>query len=124
MHRFLLLGFLMLPTQAGALDLAGRYGFAGEWEVSATLIEAAPGSWRSRDFSGPLRMKHLAMCGPGEVSEKSGALKLSRLGRTRYSASLTLGGEECSVSGTLSQDEVAFARCGAQGQIPLRLWVK
>lgn len=121
---FVSAALLILSAPVGALELAGRYGYAGEWDVTATLSEIAPGAVRSRNFSGPVRLKHLAMCGPGEVSEKSGEIRLNRLGRERYAASLILGGEECSVSGILSRDEVAFARCATQGQIPLRLWLK
>lgn len=125
MRAHLLLVLLpMMPTAAGALELTGRYGYAGEWAMTAQLTEAeAAGSRRKRDFAGPVTLKHLALCGPGEVAEKSGTLNLRRDGQ-RYAAMLVIGEENCAVSGTLSEDGVAFADCGKAGKIPLRLWLK
>ena len=55
MRAHLLLVLLpMLPTPATALELTGRYGYAGEWALTATLAEAEPSaSKRKRDFAGP-----------------------------------------------------------------------
>ncbi|MEI5667019.1 hypothetical protein WBO78_18870 [Bosea sp. CCNWLW174] len=125
MRAHLLLVLLpMLPTPATALELTGRYGYAGEWALTATLAEAEPSaSKRKRDFAGPVKLKHLALCGPGEVAEKTGTLNLRRDGR-RYAAMLAIGEENCAVTGTLTEDGVAFADCGKAGKIPLRLWLK
>lgn len=124
MRAHLLLPLLAMPVTAEALELTGRYGYAGEWAVTATLAEAEPAvSKRKRDFAGLLTLKHLAICGPGEVAEKSGTLNLRRDGQ-RYAAMLVIGEESCAVTGTLSEDGVAFADCGKAGNIPLRLWLK
>ena len=116
---------LLISTTAEALELTGRYGYAGEWAVTAALAETASASTSrsKRDFAGPVTLKHLAICGPGEASEKSGMLNLRRDGQ-RYAAMLTIGEESCAVAGTLSEDGVAFADCGKAGKIPLRLWLK
>ena len=124
MRAHLLLPLLVLPMPAEALELTGRYGYAGEWAVTARLTEAdMGGSRRKRDFAGSVTLKHLAICGPGEVAEKSGTLNLRRDGQ-RYAAMLTIGQESCAVTGALSEDGVAFADCGQAGKIPLRLWLK
>lgn len=125
MRALLLLALLpMMPTAAEALELTGRYGYAGEWAVTATLAEAGPAaSKRKRDFAGPINLKHLALCGPGEIAEKAGTLSLRRDGQ-RYAAMLVIGEESCAVTGTLAEDGVAFADCGKAGKIPLRLWLK
>lgn len=124
MRAHLLLALLMMPVTADALELTGRYGYAGEWAVTATLAEAGPAaSTRKRNFTGPVTLKHLALCGPGEVAEKSGTLNLRRDGQ-RYAAMLTIGEDSCAVTGALSEDGVAFADCGKAGKIPLRLWLK
>ncbi len=124
--RAVLLPIVVLLGAAPAfgLELEGRYGFAGEWAVSATLTEGTvPGLWRKREFAGPVQLKHLAICGPGEVSEKTGTLRLSRNGQ-RYAAKLIVGEDSCEVAGRLAEDGVALADCGKIGQIPLRLWPK
>lgn len=114
----------ILPAPAGALELVGNYGYAGEWRISASLGEVGAGRGQARSYSGSMRLTHLAACGPGEAPEKVGEIRMSRVGRDRYAASLTVDGEQCSVSGALSPGEIAFARCGAKGQVPLRLWEK
>ncbi|MCV9940242.1 hypothetical protein OIU35_28120 [Boseaceae bacterium BT-24-1] len=124
MRAHLLLPLLLMPTAAQALELSGRYGYVGEWAVTAALAETPSArSWRKRDFTGPVTLKHLAICGPGEALEKSGTLSLRRDGR-HYAATLTIGEDSCAVSGTLAEDGVAFADCGKAGKIPLRLWLK
>lgn len=112
-------------VQAQEVQLAGRFGYLGEWDVVATVMEGKAAASSAREFAGPVRMKHMAICGPGEVNEKSGHIRLSKVGRgVRYSAQLTLAGEQCSFSGTLSETAHSFVSCGGQGQIPLRLWIK
>ncbi len=125
MRAHLLLALLpMMPIAAEALELTGRYGYAGEWAMSALLTEASPAaSGRKRDFAGPISLKHLALCGPGEVAEKSGTLSLRRDGQ-RYAARLVIGEDSCAATGILAEDGVAFADCGKAGKIPLRLWLK
>lgn len=126
MRAAIFLVFILVPGAALAqgLELTGRYGYAGEWAVTAALAEEkAAGLWPRREFTGALHLKHLAICGPGEVSQKTGSIRLSRNGQ-RYAANLTLGDDVCKVAGRLSEDGVAFADCGRAGQIPLRLWLK
>ncbi|MDX3810559.1 MAG: hypothetical protein QHC89_29740 [Bosea sp. (in: a-proteobacteria)] len=122
--RGLLLAAVLVgaPSAAHALELAGRYGYAGEWAVTAKLPESNA-STPAGGLAGELHLKHLAMCGPGEISEKSGTISVRRAGR-RYAATLTIADESCTASGILSEDSVAFADCGKAGQVPLRLWPK
>lgn len=125
MRRFLLVAFsVVLAMPAQALELTGNYGYAGEWRISASLSETGTGRGQMRYYSGAMRLNHLAACEPNETKEKSGEIRMSRVGRDSYAASLMVDGEQCSVSGALSPGEVAFARCGAKGQVPLRLWEK
>ena len=107
-------------ADASARDLVGRFGYLGEWDVAATLSE---GNGSAAELSGELRMKHNAVCGPGETPEKSGHIRMSVRG-TRYSAQMTLAGTSCAFSGTLSESSHSFVGCGGEGQIPLRLWFK
>ena len=91
-------------TSAPAVELAGRYGFIGEWDVSGSLTEQAMPQGR-RALSGRLSMKHTALCGPGESPEKSGdiAMSLPRTSR-RFTARLDLDGSICHFTGELSED--------------------
>lgn len=111
-----------LSLPANGVELTGRYGFAGEWALSAKFAGDVPKSGTA-SLAGDLQLKHTAMCGPGEVSQKTGTIGFQKAGR-RYAATMTIDGQICTVSGTLSQDSVAFADCGNGGQVPLRLWLQ
>ena len=122
-RQFLLISALLsVPSVGSAGELVGRYGYAGEWALTVKLPDERP-KLRASATAGQLHLKHLAMCGPGEVSEKTGTISFQRFGR-RYAASLTIADKTCSVAGMLSEDSVAFADCGKAGQIPLRLWLR
>jgi hypothetical protein len=118
---------ILLPVGFGigaeARELAGRFGYLGEWDVAAVLSEEKAGRPSAMEFAGSLLMKHNAVCGPGETPEKSGHIRMSVRGN-RYSAQMTLAGSSCSFSGTLSETAHSFVTCGGEGQIPLRLWFK
>jgi hypothetical protein len=123
MRQFLLMVALLIAPPAGsAAELIGRYGYAGEWAVTAKFPNGMP-KVQASAIAGHLHLKHLAICGPGEVSEKTGTISFQRFGR-RYAAALAIADETCAVTGVLSEDSVAFANCGKAGQIPLRLWSK
>lgn len=109
--------------EAPARDLVGKFGYLGEWDVSAMLSEEGAGRSGAASLSGPLLMKHNAVCGPGETPEKSGQIRLTLRGE-RYSAEMTLAGAACRFSGTLSQERHSFVACGGEQQIPLRLWFR
>ncbi|HEY5797970.1 MAG TPA: hypothetical protein VIU82_23435 [Bosea sp. (in: a-proteobacteria)] len=118
---------IVLPVGFGSVaesrELAGRFGYLGEWDVTAVLSEEKAGRASATEFAGSLLMKHNAVCGPGETPEKSGRIRMSVRGN-RYSAQMTLAGSACSFSGTLSETAHTFVTCGGEGQIPLRLWFK
>ncbi|MFC5506357.1 hypothetical protein [Bosea massiliensis] len=115
-----LIGF---GVEASARELVGKFGYLGEWDVSATLSEERAGRSGTAALSGPLLMKHNAVCGPGETPEKSGQIRLTLRGE-RYSAEMTLAGASCRFSGTLSPERHSFVACGGDQQIPLRLWFR
>jgi len=120
----LIVGFVSCAGLARAEELAGRFGYLGEWDVSATLARSATAALSSKEYSGVVRLKHTALCAPGEASEKTGQIRISVRSGARYTAHLNLAGDECSFSGTLSDSAHTFISCGGQGQIPLRLWFK
>ncbi|MDP3320475.1 MAG: hypothetical protein Q8S58_15235 [Bosea sp. (in: a-proteobacteria)] len=110
-------------TEAPARDLVGQFGYLGEWDVTATLAEERAGRSGAAFLTGPLLMKHNAVCGPGETPEKSGRIRLTLRG-DRYDAEMTLAGASCRFSGTLSRERHSFVACGGEQQIPLRLWFR
>ena len=66
-----MLGVVATTAPACALEVTGASGFLGEWEVTATVTGTASG--RSRDYRGPLVLKHIGLCtqdGPVEKRAK------------------------------------------------------
>ena len=118
-----ILSLIGVSGAASARELAGRFGYLGEWDVAATLSQEERAGSSATAWAGSLRMKHNAVCGPGETPEKSGHIRMSLRG-DRYSAQMTLAGTSCAFSGRLSQNAHSFVTCGGEGQIPLRLWFK
>ena len=82
------LGALATPAGAQSLEVLGYAGVLGEWEVTATVRETAPA--RSKEFSGPLMMKHVGLCTQDGPEEKTGELRL-RLSAAPYRPALDFG---------------------------------
>lgn len=121
----LLLGALCLSLSCNALalDLAGRFGFAGEWSVHGSVNETAASSVLQREYSGKVRINHTATCLPAGVEEKVGFLLMrQRLGSSRVRVTLTVDGTECSFDGALSQVATSFLKCPGDPTVPIYLW--
>lgn len=117
------LGTLGAPAQAGSLQVIGYGGVLGEWELTATVTENA--SWLTRDFSGPLTMKHTGVCTRDGSEEKTGEMRfqISSLS-SRLNGTLSIDGVACSYSGKLSDSYSGMMTCPDRPAVPLRLWVK
>ena len=70
----IMLGVVAMPAPARALEVTGTSGFLGEWEVTATVTETASG--RTRDYRGPLVMKHIGLCTQNGPVEKKGEMTI------------------------------------------------
>src|SRR4051812_16320340 len=66
----ILAGLAAAPAQAERLELTGQTGVLGEWELTATVAEAAPGG--GKEFAGPLTLTHVGMCTQDGPEQKSG----------------------------------------------------
>ena len=117
------LGSLGAPAQAGSLQVIGYAGVLGEWELTATVSDNA--SRLTREFSGPLTMKHTGVCTQDGPEEKTGEMRfqISALS-SRLSATLSVDGVTCSYSGKLSDSYNGMMTCPDRPAVPLRLWLK
>ena len=119
----LLGGTLAAPAQAKSLQLLGYAGVLGEWELTATVTESAPG--RTKEFSGPLSMKHVGICTQEGPEEKSGEIRfqISALS-SRLDATLLVEGVACSYSAGLSDPYSGMMACPDREAVPLQLRLK
>jgi hypothetical protein len=115
-----------LATPAGAappLQVIGYSGYLGEWELTATVMEAVPGS--TTEYSGPLTMRHVGICTQDGPEEKTGTLRFRiSAPSSRLNATLSVAGVECSYSGRLSDSYSGTMNCSDRPGVPLKLWVK
>lgn len=116
----------VLATPAGAappLQVIGYSGYLGEWELTATVVETAPGS--TTEYSGPLTMRHVGICTQDGPEEKTGTLRFRiSAASSRLNATLLVAGVECTYSGQLSDSYTGTMNCPDRQGGPLKLWVK
>jgi hypothetical protein len=120
---FFALGALATPAQAQSLQLVGYAGVLGEWELTATVTENAR-RW-SKEFSGPLSMKHVGICTQDGPEEKTGEIsfRISALS-SRLDATLLVEGVACSYSAGPSNPYSGMMACPDREAVPLKLWLK
>jgi hypothetical protein len=118
-----LTGALAAPAQAKSLQLVGYAGVLGEWELTATVTENARG-W-TKEFSGPLSMKHVGICTQDGPEEKTGEIRfqISALS-SQLDATLLVEGLECTYSARLSDPYSGLMACPDREAVPLKLWLK
>src|SRR5438270_9522704 len=88
-----LLGF-MAPAHAQSREVTGQAGILGEWELTATVTRRNTGG--TKEFVGPLSLKHVGICTVDGPEEKKGELRL-RMSEmsTRVMGTLLIDGSEC-----------------------------
>ena len=109
-------------AHAESLELLGYAGVLGEWELSAPLTPEGAG--KSKDFSGPLKMRHVGICTQDGPEEKTGEIKVSLTGTSRMTATLLVAGVECTYSGRESDPYTGSLRCPDRRAVPLMVWLK
>ena len=116
-------GVLAAPAQAKSLQLVGYAGVLGEWELTATVTETALG--RTKQFSGPLSLKHVGICTQDGPEEKTGEIRfqISALS-SRLDATLLVEGIACSYSAGSSDPYSGMMACPDREAVPLKLWLK
>lgn len=119
----LLAGALTAPAQAQSLEVVGYAGVLGEWELTATVTEKAR-LW-SKEFSGPLSMKHVGICTQDGPEEKTGEIRfqISALS-SQLDATLLVEGVSCTYSARSSDPYSGLMACPDREAVPLKLWVK
>lgn len=110
-------------SQAKSLQVTGYAGFAGEWELTATVTEKSQG--RPREYAGSLTMTHTGLCTQDGPEQKTGEIRLSMsTPASRVNATLVLAGVECTYTGKMADFYTGTMTCADKQAIPLKLWVK
>ena len=118
---FALSGVLAAPSRAQSLDVVGYAGMLGEWEVTATITPRS--SWWTKEFSGPLTMRHVGLCTQSGPEEKTGELRL-QLWASRLYGTLAVAGDACTFSARWSDAYKGVLTCAGGRTTPLTLWLR
>jgi hypothetical protein len=111
------------PAGAQTMQIQGKTGYLGEYELSGTVSERSSNG--RKEFSGPLVVKHVGLCTHDGPPETIGQISFRRIGlSSRIAATLVFEGSECSYQGLLSETYRGFMTCTDKTSLPLRLWVK
>jgi hypothetical protein len=116
-------GALAAPANAQSLQVVGYAGVLGEWELTATVTEA-PRLW-SKEFSGPLSMKHVGICSQDGPEERTGEIRfqISALS-SQLNATLLVDGRECTYRAQSPSPYSGVMTCPDREAVPLKLWLK
>ena len=112
------------PARSESLQVSGYAGVLGEWELTATVV-TEKASQRTREYAGPLTMKHVGWCTQDGPQEKTGEIRLqiSTLS-SRLKATVSVAGEDCTYRASLSDTYSGKLVCPGRAAVPLELWVK
>ena len=115
---------LAAPARSQSLQVTGYAGVLGEWELTANVVKKEA-SQRTREYAGPLTMKHVGWCTQEGPQEKTGEIRLqiSTLS-SRLKATVSVAGVECIYRASLSDSYTGMMECPGRAAVPLELWVK
>jgi hypothetical protein len=108
----------------GAMELLGQAGVLGEWELTGNLTEG--GSGPRKEFSGPLKMKHMGICTRDGPEERAGEIRLQLAGQpeSQVTAELVLDGVRCTYSARKTHAYEGTLSCAGRAPVPLLVWLK
>ena len=119
----IVLGILATPASAQSLQVIGYSGYLGEWELTATVTERS--SSQTKEYSGPLTMRHVGVCTQDGPEEKTGEMHFQiSASSSRLNATISVAGVECTYSGRLSDSYTGTMDCPDRQAVPLKLWLK
>jgi hypothetical protein len=116
--------YLFHVPRLGAMELLGQAGVLGEWELTGNLTEV--GSGPRKEFSGPLKMKHVGICAQDGAEERSGEIRLQLAdhSESRVTAELVLDGVRCTYIARKTHAYEGTLSCAGRAPVPLLVWLK
>jgi hypothetical protein len=119
----LLFAILSVSADAQSLQVNGKFGYLGEYELSADVVAQASNG--TMEFSGPMIVRHVGLCTHDGPDQKDGQIRLQFASATsRIKATLLFDGRECTYSGRLSETDVGEMNCPGAPALPFSMWSK
>jgi hypothetical protein len=117
------LSSLAIPARAQSMQVYGKTGYLGEYELSSIVSEQVANG--RKEYSGPLAVKHVDLCTRDGPKETTGQIRFHVTdSSTRATATLVFEGVECTWEGVLSESYHGFMNCADKTSLPVRLWIK
>jgi hypothetical protein len=113
---------LSSPAAAQSWQVKGKFGYLGEFEITSQVSPTK--SSGSREFVGPMTVKHVGLCTHDGPDESQGQLRVQTLSSSRVKATLQLDGRECVFSGPLSESKTGVLTCPGEPALPIGLWLE
>ena len=119
----ILLVAVVTQAEAQSQQVIGYSGELGQWELSASVTERTVN--RTKEFSGPLTMRHVGICTQDGPEERTGEIRfqLSK-SQSGMQATILVDGIECRYSGRLSDRYIGSMDCPDRQAVPLTIWLK
>ena len=116
------IAMLNLSAQAQSLQIKGKFGYLGEYELFAVVAPEAPDG--NKEFSGPMSVKHVGLCQHSGPNESEGIIRLHFIAATsEVAATLSFDGHECTFRGEMLKTNVGKLVCSGDA-LPINLWSK
>ena len=124
--RTIALAFLIAifgaPAHAQSLQVTGKFGYLGEYELSAEVAAVASGE--KKEFSGPVTIRHVGLCTHSGPDQTDGQITLQFTDLTRrIEATLSFEGQKCTYNGVMSKTDVGQLVCDGS-PLPFSIWSK
>ena len=118
----MLCGAVAVTSAAAApRQVVGYAGVLGEWELVATVDEAAGPA--GGEFHGPVTLSHVGLCTQDGPERRSGEIRL-QLSPSQLKAKLSLSEGECTYTGRGSEGFDGTLICPGRPNTPLKLWLR
>jgi hypothetical protein len=118
----LVIAVLVAPAHAQSLQINGKFGYLGEYELSATVSTQTSGA--KRELVGPMTVKHVGLCTHGGPNESQGEITLQITdAKSPIEATLVFDGRQCRYKGRMSADNIGELFCSGDS-VPFSIWVR
>jgi hypothetical protein len=120
-----LFAIVSAPAHSQSFQVAGKFGYLSEYELSADIVPKAVNE--KNEFSGSMTIRHVGLCTHDGPTQMDGQIVLQFSGmkspdvKSRIAATLYFDGQRCTFSGRMSEAEIGELVCSG-GPVPFSIW--
>jgi hypothetical protein len=116
----LLVVVLVTPARTQSLQIKGKFGYLGEYELFATVTLQSSGA--ERRFAGPMKVKHVGLCSHNGPNESQVEITLQFVdAKSPVEATFAFDGRECHYKGRIAEDNIGELSCSGDS-LPFTIW--